>query len=269
MPFVKLDTNILNSTLWFEKVCRDIFLTALLMAEPVERDEPEQQIEIRTLNETGWTVPPGKYGFVPAASVGIIRRAIIEDEEKGLDALEKLGSPEEGSRTAEFEGRRLVRVDGGFIVLNYFKYRDQDYTAAARSKRYRERKKAAESHAVAPLPNGVTGRNITHAEAESIEQIAEAETDKETRVPVSNWLTEDDLWLELQRILPQPEIEKHIGLWIKRIKENRRAMYEAVCDYKDKRNKRSIKNPAAWLTQRYQHFNHLSPQETKSPNDSE
>ena len=165
MPFVKLDTNILNSTLWFEKACRDIFLTALLMAEPVERDEPEQQLEIRTLSETGWTVPPGKYGFVPAASVGIIRRAIIDSEEKGLDALEKLGSPEEGSRTAEYDGRRLVRVNGGFIVLNYFKYRDRDYTSAARSKRYRENKKAKERHGVASKANGVTTRNVTHAEA--------------------------------------------------------------------------------------------------------
>ncbi len=173
MPFVKLDTNILNSTLWFEKSCRDIFLTALLMAEPVERDEPEPQLAIRSLDETGWIVPAGKYGFVPAASVGIIRRAIVEDEEHGLDALEKLGAPEEGSRTKEFDGRRLVRVDGGFIVLNYFKYRDQDYTAALRSKRYRERKKEEERHAVASTQNGVTTPNVTSPYASALSVLKE------------------------------------------------------------------------------------------------
>jgi hypothetical protein len=141
MAFVKLDTNILNSTLWFERVCREVFITALLMAEPHETERELEQLEVRSLAPTGWKVPPGWYGFVPAAGIGIIRRAMIDDEEAGMTALEKLGSPEEGSRTADFDGRRLVRVNGGFIVLNYMKYRDRDHSAAERSRRYRERKK--------------------------------------------------------------------------------------------------------------------------------
>jgi hypothetical protein len=77
---------------------------------------------------------------------------------------------------------------------------------------------------------------------------------------VSNWLTQDDLWIELQRILPKPEIDEHIGLWISRIKENRHALYEAIADYKDKRNKEGVKNVPAWLTQRYQQFKKLQNQ---------
>lgn len=92
-----------------------------------------------------------------------------------------------------------------------------------------------------------------------------------TRALVSNWLTDDDLWIELQRILPQVEFEEnHIGLWISRIKENRHALYEAIADYKDKRNKGRVKNTAAWLTQRYQHYkmvfmhhNKVNPYENK------
>ena len=72
MAFVKLDTGILDSTLWIERDQREIFITALLMAEPREFSEPIQQIEIGELIFTGFEAPPGWYGFVPAASFGII-----------------------------------------------------------------------------------------------------------------------------------------------------------------------------------------------------
>ena len=46
MPFVKLDCGILDSTLWLARPERDIFLTALLMAEPFELRDPVSQLEI-------------------------------------------------------------------------------------------------------------------------------------------------------------------------------------------------------------------------------
>lgn len=140
MPYVKLDCGILNSTLWFERDARELFITALLMAEPFEVTEPTPQIEVNSLELTGWVVPPGWYGFVPAAGVGIINRAGM-DAERGRVALELLGSPEASSRSPEFEGRRLVRVNGGYLVLNFLRYRDKDATAAERSRRWREREK--------------------------------------------------------------------------------------------------------------------------------
>ncbi len=142
MPFVKLDTGILNSTLWVDRDVTQIFITALLMAEPFEIRVPMEQLEVRCLESTGFIVPPGWYGLVPAAGVGIIRRALME-QEPGYRALEKLGSAETESRSINFEGRRLVRVEGGYIVLNYMKYRDKDHTAAERQKRMRERRKQA------------------------------------------------------------------------------------------------------------------------------
>ena len=58
MPFVKLDCTILNSTLWFERDVREIFITALLMAEPKEITEPQPEIATRSLSETGWIRAP-------------------------------------------------------------------------------------------------------------------------------------------------------------------------------------------------------------------
>ncbi len=139
MSFVKLDCGILDSTLWSDRLAKEMFITALLMAEPFELREEQRQIRVRTLEETGFVVPVGWYGLVRAAGIGIVRRAGLEVEE-GLSALERLGNPEMESRTPSFEGRRLVRIAGGYIALNYNLYREKDHTSAERSKRYRENK---------------------------------------------------------------------------------------------------------------------------------
>jgi hypothetical protein len=162
MGFVKLDSGILDSTIWLDRPAREVFITALLMAVPSEVSEPAAQIAVRSLEETGWVVPPGWYGFIPAAGIGIIRRSGV-DEADGFAALERLCGPEEASRSPEFEGRRLARVNGGYIVLNFIRYRDKDHTAATRQRRFRDRKR----NTVTSLRHPVTSRNITQAEAEA------------------------------------------------------------------------------------------------------
>src|ERR1017187_5717012 len=127
MAFLKLDTGILNSTLWVDRECREVFITALLMAEPYEVTEPIPQLEVRTMTETGFFVPVGWYGLVHAAGVGIVRRALV-DEAPGMEALERLGNPDLESRSQEFDGRRLGRVNGGYVALNFMKFRDRDHT---------------------------------------------------------------------------------------------------------------------------------------------
>lgn len=166
MPFVKLDCGILSSTLWFERTARELFITALLMAEPFETVEPMPQIAADSLDFTGWSVPPGWYGFVHAANVGIIHRACLEVTDQTKSALASLGLPEVASRSQDFEGRRLVRVDGGFIVLNFIKYRDKDATTADRSRRWRERQKQKQSTRVTDTPTRVI-RHQAEAEAEA------------------------------------------------------------------------------------------------------
>lgn len=137
--YVKLDSGMLNSTVWFDRDVRDVFLTALLMAELRELRAPTPQLELTSLRETGWMVPAGWYGIAAAASTGIIARTGISLE-AGMTALEKMGSGEAESRSQDFDGRRLVRINGGFVVLNYMRYREKDYSAAERMARYRARK---------------------------------------------------------------------------------------------------------------------------------
>jgi len=168
MPFVKLDQGILSSTLWIDRECRDLFITALLMAEPRETREPMPQLTATGtgIAPTGFVVPPGWYGLVPAAGPGICRQALV-DTVIGLIALKRLGDPDPESRSTDFEGRRMVRVDGGYLILNFIKYRDRDATAAERSKRWRERQKLKESTQTIRVSRDMT-RVIRHqAEAEA------------------------------------------------------------------------------------------------------
>lgn len=110
------------------------------MAEPTELKENTPTINVRDLDDADFIVPPGWYGLVPAAGIGIIH-ADGCDMNTGLIVLERLASPDPDSRSQEHDGRRMVRINGGYLILNYFKYRDRDYTAAERMKRLRQRKK--------------------------------------------------------------------------------------------------------------------------------
>lgn len=138
MPFVKLDCGILESSLWPDKSARDVFITALLMARPVTILEPTPQYKVDCLDKTGWEAPPGEYGMVDASGSGILRRAMVEHDE-GFAALERLGNPDSDSRTEFHEGRRMIRIDGGYLILNFMMYREKDITGAIRQARYRQR----------------------------------------------------------------------------------------------------------------------------------
>lgn len=195
MPFVKLDCGILDSTLWLDKDAREMFITALLMAVPCSYDDSVPEVEITNTDNTGWQVPPGDYGFVSAAGIAICYRAGME-QDAGIAALIRLAAPEAESRTTAFDGRRMVRVDGGFLVLNFKKYRDKDHTAAARARRYREKKR----HGVITTRHGVTGRDVTQAEAE-----AEAERGRASRFPPADFKPTRQMldWAESQGLAAQ------------------------------------------------------------------
>lgn len=170
MPFVKLDCKMLDSSLWPEKDQRDLFITALLMAEPIEIKVETPQLKVRSLDETGFSAPPGWYGFIPAAGIGIINRCGMS-QETGLSALERLGEPDPESRSNDFEGRRLIRIDGGYLALNYDKYRERDYSNAERCKRYREKKKNKD----------MACQGLQHACQHESDMQAEAEAEAEVK----------------------------------------------------------------------------------------
>ena len=141
VPYVKLDCGILDSSLWIDRDSRTVFITMLLMAVPYELRIAVPVIEIDSLTPSNWIIAPDWYGFVPAASTGVITRAGL-DIPHGMAALRRLAAPELESRNPRYDGRRIGRVDGGFIILNYDSYRGKDHTSAERSRRYRQRQKS-------------------------------------------------------------------------------------------------------------------------------
>ena len=63
-----------------------------------------------------------KNGVVEASIPGLADMARITVDECNASLI-KLSSPDQYSRTPEFEGRRIEAVDGGFRLLNHAKYR--------------------------------------------------------------------------------------------------------------------------------------------------
>lgn len=60
-------------------------------------------------------------GRVMAAVPGIARMAAVQLQE-AEHALGRLQAPDPYSRTPDFEGRRIEKIDGGWLILNYQKY---------------------------------------------------------------------------------------------------------------------------------------------------
>ena len=241
MAYSKLYSSIVHSSLWTQPDhVRILFITLLAIAD--------------------------REGFVYGSRNGLLRLANVDlDQCDECEPFTLLMAPDKDSsdllRNPENEGRRLEEVPGGFRILNFLYYRglrnEDDRREQNRLAQIAYRKRHKQSK---PTSAKVSQHKpISEAEAET-EAEAEEEAKTKTRVHVSNWLTEDDLWIELQQILPETEIQNHIGLWIARIKENRPALYEAICDFKLKRNQSNIRNIPAWLTQRYQYFKDLSEQ---------
>lgn len=71
------------------------------------------------------------------------------DKETVLKSLNILESPDQLSRSQNEDGRRIKRIDGGYEIINYHKYRDWTYSSnpdSVRKKSLRDRKKAEAGH---------------------------------------------------------------------------------------------------------------------------
>lgn len=97
--FVKLYQSVLSSSLWdLDVETRLVFFTMLVSASPI--------------------------GFVRAATPTAIQRLAnipLESVERALAILE---APDPASRSEEEDGKRVVRVRGGWMVVNLRRYRD-------------------------------------------------------------------------------------------------------------------------------------------------
>lgn len=103
---MKLFGSILDSSIWLQDdKTRILWITMLAMAN--------------------------KNGLVEAARPNIAIRAQISPEDC-IKAMEKLCSPDPESKTSDYEGRRVEKVDGGYQILNYRKYREMGMSDARR-----------------------------------------------------------------------------------------------------------------------------------------
>ena len=96
--YAKLFSSITDSTIWREPDhVRLVWITLLAMSD--------------------------KHGEVAASVPGLADRARVPLSET-VKALEVLASPDEWSRSKEFEGRRIEVIGGGWKLLNYQTYRN-------------------------------------------------------------------------------------------------------------------------------------------------
>ncbi len=112
--FTKLFSEIVTSSIWGEDdKTRIVWVTMLALAGPD--------------------------GIVKAALPGLANaaRVSLADCER---AIEKFEQPDKYSRSQGFEGRRVQRVEGGYLLLNYAKYRNELDTE--KRKEYKAKKQA-------------------------------------------------------------------------------------------------------------------------------
>lgn len=99
MPgFTKLFSTIITSSIWSEDsdTCK-VWITLLALSDAE--------------------------GFVSASVPGVANAARL-DNEKTRAVLKVLESPDPDSRSVAFDGRRVEKVDGGWLILNYVTYRE-------------------------------------------------------------------------------------------------------------------------------------------------
>jgi hypothetical protein len=157
--FTKLHNSILSSTIWREDpVTVKVWITMLAMADAD--------------------------GVVEASIPGLADFARVSiDETKA--ALTKFLSPDEYSRSKEYEGRRIEVADGGWLILNYDKYRfklspeDRKERERTKKQRYRAGLKVAPNKVHSPMSTAVPSCPSMSDKAD-----ADAEADAEVEVEV-------------------------------------------------------------------------------------
>lgn len=159
--YTKLFGSIIASTIWREDdKTRIVWITMLAMA--------------------------GKTGIVEASVPGLADMARVTVDEARA-AVQKLESPDPDSRSRDEEGRRILPIDGGWLLVNHAKYRakmgSEERTEYLRIKQRESRERKALSTHVNTCQQSVDKyTKSTQAEAE-----AEAEklssTNPEASIP--------------------------------------------------------------------------------------
>jgi hypothetical protein len=224
MGFTKLDSGILQSSIMAEKP--EVFKVWIALLASCDAD-----------------------GLARVSAVFLANACYLSQgvTDKCLDIL---SSPDKYSRTLENEGRRIERVDGGYFIINYAKYReftvvhgDPNSPGAIRIRKWREKQKSVTVTPVT-LPN-VTSASASSSPSSFLEERGVGEgTEKEFQDFWNAWPVKEGegdariAFLELRKTVTIEELESAYGGYMNFLK------YE-----KDENNfDRRAKNAATWLT---------------------
>jgi hypothetical protein len=145
LTWTKLFSNLPKSTIWrASKEAKILWVTMLALKD--------------------------KDGIVDGTIPGLAKEADLTLEETEA-ALVYLMSPDKYSRTKDNEGRRVKEIEGGWVILNHFLYRDEmekrrEYQAR-KQREYRARK--MEQQKSRPLPGDAAVQRAIKAGA-TVEQ---------------------------------------------------------------------------------------------------
>lgn len=231
--YTKLFSTILGSTIWEEdNATRILWITMLASAD--------------------------KEGRVEASVPGLatFARLSVEDTRK---SLEKLKAPDKDSRTQDNEGRRIIEIDGGWLIYNYVKYRRmlsaderREYKAA-----WMRNKRNTALHVDSESTSGQNGHIAeADAEAESKEvQKAKAGECQDTVRSMSGHKSQKDMIEALYQAYPKKVDRGHaLNMIAKALKlapfEQLIESVEAYAECVAGSDMKYVPNPGTWFNGR-------------------
>jgi hypothetical protein len=86
--------------------------------------------------------------------------------DKVVESIKKLSSPDELSRSINDDGARIRRVDGGFEIINYIKYRTESLKSAEaeRKRLYRQKEKCPDTSGRCPDTSASVSASVSASE---------------------------------------------------------------------------------------------------------
>ncbi len=220
MGFTKLDSGILQSS---------------IMAEPPETFK----VFVAILASTG---PDG----IARISSTFLAAACFFPLDVVDEALVTLEAPDPRSRSLNDDGRRIRRVDGGYFVINYDKYRsfcpqpgDPDSPGAVRTRKWRERKGQSVS---------VTSPNHGDVSSASASSSASPSTSENKRGVVANF---DTWWSHYPKKIAKQDAAKAYAAVVK-AGASHEDLLKALDGYlaelrKNETEERFVEHPATFL----------------------
>jgi len=182
--FAKMFSSITESSLWSEpKEVRLLFVTMLAKADSC--------------------------GFIEASVPGLARVANLTIEET-VTSLEVLQSPDTYSKNPDNEGRRILSVVGGFMLLNY-----EDYRARRNSEERREYMREYMSNYRKQSANKLAKSNRSKSQLAQAETETETETETEAKTKTKTTIEFDSFWAVYPR---KVAVGKARIAWAKAIK---------------------------------------------------